>query len=274
VGIWCTEERGSGTLIVAGCDLGIVSAKAAVIQNGQMLAFEILPYKGHPKQAAIEAMDRAFAKAGLSAEKIEYCVATGFGRNAVPCADEVVGDLVCLHRAIREVNTAVRTVIDVGGHSFRAFNIDDNGRVSETAVTDKCAAGTGRFIEIMANALEIPVEELGRVSSGSESPAPITNQCVVLAESEVISLINDGYDRFDIFAGVAASVAARITGLVRRIDVNEEVAFVGGVAKNALVVNELERRLRVKFASLSGLDPQMVGAFGAALLARDGRRGT
>jgi predicted CoA-substrate-specific enzyme activase len=259
-------------VIYAGCDLGIVSAKAAVIDDSDILSLEVLPYKGNPRQAAAEVMDKALARAGVSREQITYCVATGFGKKAVQYAHEVVGDLICQHRAIREINTGVRTVINVGGHSYVAFNIDDNGWVSETAVTDKCAAGTGRFIEIMADALEIPVEEMGRPHPKSGSPVTITNQCVILAESEVISLINDGYDRFDIYAGVAASVAGRIISLVKRVDVIEEVALIGGVAKNALVVAYLERKLGLKFARLDGIDPQVVGALGAALVARDGRQ--
>lgn len=266
--------KGSRNLIYAGCDLGIVSAKAAIVDNSNVLALEVLPYKGHPGRAAFEVMDRALATAALYREQIEYCVATGFGKNAVPYADEVIGDLICHHRAIRQINTNVRTVIDVGGQSFAAFNIANNGLVSETAVTDKCAAGTGRFIDIMADVLEIPFEEMGRPSFVSANPAAITSQCVILAESEVISLINDGYNRFDICAGVAASVSGRIVSLVRRVDVNEEVAFIGGVAKNALVVRDLERKLGLKFANLAGIDPQVVGALGAALVARDERRGS
>ena len=114
-------------MIYAGCDLGIVSAKAAIIDNGNVLACEVLPYKSHPRQAAVEVMDRALAKACLRREQIEYCVATGFGKKAVPYADEVAGDLICNHRAIREINANVRTVINVGGHSYAAFNIDDDG---------------------------------------------------------------------------------------------------------------------------------------------------
>jgi predicted CoA-substrate-specific enzyme activase len=263
----------SESRLYAGCDLGIISAKAAVIDKSGILSSEVLPYKGHPGQAAVEVMDNALVKAGVSREQIEYCVATGFGKKAVPYADEAVGDLICIHRAIREINPCVRTVIDVGGHSFTAFNIDDEGWVSETAITDKCAAGTGRFVEIMADALEIPVEELGSASFSSVKPAPITNQCVILAESEVISLINDGYDKFDIFAGVAASVTARIVGLVKRVDVNREVAFIGGVARNAVVVKNLQRKLRLKFADLAGIDPRVVGALGAALVAKDEGQG-
>ncbi|MCK4964225.1 MAG: 2-hydroxyglutaryl-CoA dehydratase [Dehalococcoidia bacterium] len=258
-------------MIYAGCDLGILTAKVAIIENNDILAYGILPYRNHPKRAAVEVMDRALADAGLSQEQIDCCLSTGFGKKAVPYADGVVPDMVCLHRAVRELNPETRTVIDVGGHSFTAFNIDDNGKISESAITDKCAAGTGKFIEVMAKALEMPVEGLSQASLGSNNPIPMTNQCVILAESEVISHINVGYDRFDIFAGVAAAVAAKIVGLVKRISVDEEVAMVGGVANNGIVVRDFERKLGLKLADLGGVDPQILGAFGAALTAKEGR---
>jgi len=250
--------------------LGILTAKVAVIENNDILAYGILPYRNHPKQAAVEVLNRAVAKAGLSEEQIDCCLSTGFGKKAIPYAYGVVPDMVCLHRAVRELNPTVRTVIDVGGHSFTAFNIDDNGKISESAITDKCAAGTGKFIEVMAKALEMPVEELSRASLSSNNPVAITNQCVILAESEVISHINVGYDRFDIFAGVAAAVASKIVGLVKRINVDEEVAMVGGVAKNGIVVRDFEKKLGLKLANLGGVDPQVLGAFGAALTAKEG----
>ena len=258
-------------MIYAGCDLGILSAKAAIIENNKTLAYEILPYRNHPKQAAVEAMDKALAYIGLSQERIDCCLSTGFGKKTVPYADGVVPDMVCLHKAVRELNPMVRTVIDVGGHSFTAFNIDDNGKVSASAITDKCAAGTGKFIEVMAKALEMPVEGLNQASLGSNNPVLITNQCVILAESEVISHINAGYDRFDIFAGIADAVAAKIVGLVRRISVDEEVAMVGGVAKNGIVVRAFERKLGLKLTNLGGIDPQVIGALGAALMAKERR---
>ncbi|UCC60333.1 MAG: 2-hydroxyglutaryl-CoA dehydratase [Dehalococcoidia bacterium] len=256
-------------MIFAGCDLGILSAKVAVIRGSDILASEILPYKNHPQQAAVEVMDRALAKADISREQIDYCLSTGFGMRAVTYADNIVPPTLCLHRAIRELNPRVRTVIDVGGHSFTAFNIDDNGKVSESAITDKCAAGTGRFIEVMAEALEMSVEELSRVSLTSNSPLRVTGQCVILAESDVISHVHDGNDPVDIFAGIASAVAAKIAGLARRISVNEEVAMTGGVAKNCIVVRDFEKEIGVKLADLDGIDPQLVGAYGAALMARE-----
>ncbi len=158
--------------------------------------------------------------------------------------------------------------MDVGGHTFRAFNTDDNGRMVEIAVTDQCAAGTGKFVDVMADILEQPVEELSQASLSSDNPIPISNTCVIFAESEVISAIHSGHDQLDIFAGIASGVAAKIVGHLTRIAVIKEVAIVGGVAKNSTVVRELEKKLGLKFASL-GVDPQVVGALGAALIAKD-----
>ena len=258
-------------MIYAGCDLGIVSAKAAILNDSDVLAFKILPYANLPRQAAVEVMDQALVKAGVSGDQITCCVATGFGMRAVAFADTVIPDTICLHRAVRELNPRVRTVIDVGGHSFTAFNIGDNGKITESAITDKCAAGTGKFIEVMAKALEMPVDELSEASLGSRNPLLITSQCVILAESDVISYVNDGHNEIDIFAGVASAVAAKIAGLVRRISVKEEVAITGGVAKNTIVVRDFERELGLRIADLGGVDPQLIGAFGAALLARESR---
>jgi predicted CoA-substrate-specific enzyme activase len=255
-------------LIYAGCDLGMISAKVAIIQNSDILASEILPYESHPKQAAEEVMDKALAKVGLSREQINRCISTGFGKDAVSYANGTVPPLVCVHRAIRKLNPNIRTVMDVGGTSFRAFNTDDNGKVVELAVTDTCAVGTGMFLDVIANALEEPVEKLSRAALSSDNPIPISNTCVIFAESEVISSVNAGHDRLDIFAGVASGVAAKIVGHLTRIDVIEEVAMIGGVAKNSLVVRELEEKWGLSFANL-GIDPQVIGALGAALIAKD-----
>ena len=255
-------------MIYAGCDLGMISAKVAIIQDSDILASEVLNYESHPKQAAEEVMDKALAKAGLSREQINRCLSTGFGQNAVSYANGTAPPLVCVHRAIGNLSPNLRTVMDVGGTSFRAFNTDDNGKVAELAVTDTCAVGTGMFLDVIANALEEPVEELSRAALSSDNPIPISNTCVIFAESEVISSVNAGHDRLDIFAGVASGVAAKIVGHLTRIDVIEEVAMIGGVAKNSIVVRELEGKWGLKFANL-GVDPQVVGALGAALIAKD-----
>ena len=257
-------------MIYAGCDLGVAAAKVAIIDDNGNFAFDILSYKSPTPQAAVDVMAKVLAKVGLSDRKIDRCLSTGLGGKAVPYSDGVVPDAICLSRAVRELNPGVRTVINIGGQSTTAFNIDGKGGVVESAITDICVAGMGMFIEVIANALEMPLDELILASLGSKNPLHIASQCVVFAESEVISLINEGRDKFDIFAGVASAVAARIAGLVRRVDVIEEVAMVGGVAKNSIVIRDLEEKLGLRLASLNGVDPQVLGAYGAALVAREG----
>ena len=257
-------------MLYGGCDLGVVSAKAAIIDDNGPLAFEILPYTGFPQEAAAEVMKRALARAGVASGKMDRFLSTGYGGKAVPHSDGVVPDTVCLQRAVRKLNPKVRTVINVGGHSFTVFHIGDTGGLGESAVTDLCTAGTGMLLEAISTALEVPLDDMTRQSSSPGKTLFIDNQCPVFAESEAISLINEGHDKSDVYAGVVFAVATRIAGLARRLGVKEEVAMVGGVAKNRLVMANLERNLRLRFADLGGFDPQTIAAYGAALLAREG----
>ena len=176
--------------------------------------------------------------------------------------------MVCLNRAFRLLNTNVRTVIDAGGQSMRAINFSDNGKVLDSTVNEKCAAGTGRFIEVMSRALELPLEEVSDLILESKDPVTITSQCGVFAESEVITYVNEGRDRADIVSGIARSVAAKVSSLVRRISLEEKVAMVGGVALNAGVRKYVEEELGVELVELE-VDPQLYGALGAALVARE-----
>ena len=257
-------------MLYGGCDLGVVSAKAAVIDDNGPLAFEILPYTGFPQEAAAAVMEKALGRSGLVGRRMDRYVSTGFGGKAVPHSDGVAPDTVCLQRAIRRLNPNVRTVINVGGHSLMAFYVDATGGLGESAVTDLCTAGMGMLLEVISTALEVPLDELLRESGSPGKPLFIDNQCPVFAESEAISLINEGYDRSDVYAGIVSAVANKIAGQARRLGVIPEVAMVGGVAKNRLVMAHLEKNLRLRFADLGGLDPQVIAAYGAALLAREG----
>jgi len=255
-------------LIYAGCDLGTISAKAVIIKNGNILAAEILPYKSLPKQAAHQVMEMAQKKAGLIREDISYCLATGFGKKAVSFADKDIPELVCLSRAIHKLNPEIRTVIDAGGSTIKAFNLDSAGKVTTSATNEKCAAGTGKFMEVMALALEMPIEELSAEALESGQALPITSQCGVFAESEVITHVNEGQDRLDIFAGISLSVASKVAAVTRRISLDQPLAIVGGLAKNPIVLRDLEKELGISFAEYN-LDPRAVSAYGAALLAEE-----
>ena len=255
-------------MIYAGCDLGAVAAKVVIISNGEILAHEILAYKNLPKQAAVSVLESALSKAGLSEEQIECCMATGFGRKTIPYADGNAPEVVCLNRAVQRLNADVRTVIDVGGQSIRAFNINDSGKITDSTANEKCAAGTGKFIEVMAKALELPLDQLGDLPLKAKNPVSITTQCGVFAESEVITYVNEGKDRADIVAGISRSVAGKTASLARRVSLDEQVALVGGVAKNTGVVRYIEEELGLKLATLD-IDPQLVGALGAAIVASE-----
>ncbi len=257
-------------MLYGGCDLGVVSAKAAIIDDNGPLAFEILPYSSFPREAANAVMEKALSRAGFAGGKMDRCVSTGFGGKAVPHSDGVAPDTVCLQRALKRLNPNVRTVINVGGHSFMAFYIDATAGVGETAITDFCTAGMGMLLEAISAALEVPQDELMRESGSPRRPLSIDIQCPVFAESEAISLINEGYDRRDVFAGVVSAVANKIAGQIRRLGVIQEVAMVGGVRKNLPVVASVEKNLNLRFADLGGMDPQVIAAYGAALLAREG----
>jgi len=257
-------------VLYAGCDLGVVSAKAAIIDDNGPLAFEILPYISFPQEAATAVMERALARAGVDRGRITRLLSTGFGGKAVPHSDGVVPDTVCIQRAVRKLNPRARTVINVGGHSFTVFHINDVGGLGESAVTDVCTAGMGMLLDVVSQALEISPDEVSPEVGGSGKPPFIDNQCPIFAESEAISLINEGYDKRDVYAGVATAVAVKIAGLARRLGLWPEVAVVGGVAKNRLVMAILEKNLELRFAELAGFDPQVLAAYGAALLAKEG----
>ena len=258
-------------MIYAGCDLGTAAAKVVIIKDDSILAHKTLPYKNLPKQAAAAVIEKALSEVNLSPEQIDCCIATGFGKKVVPYANGNIPELVCLNRAIRRLNPEVRTVIDVGGQSIRAFNIGANGKLTDSTANEKCAAGTGKFIEVMAKALELPLDELGDLTLQAKAPVSITSQCGVFAESEVITYVNEGKDRADIVAGISRSVAGKTASLVRRISLDEPVTMVGGVAKNTGVVRYIEEELGLKLARLD-FDPQLVGALGAALVASEKSR--
>ena len=258
-------------MILVGCDLGTAAAKAVVMQDDRILAAKTLPYKNLPRQAAAAVLEQALSEAGLAPDDVDSCVATGFGRKAVACATADVPEVMCLSRGIRRLNPSIRTVIDIGGQSIRAFSIGENGKITDSTGNEKCAAGTGKFIEVMAKALELPLEEASELSLTAASPVNITSQCGVFAESEVITYVNDGIDRADILAGINRSVSGKIASLARRISVISPIALVGGVAKNQGVRRYLERELKLEFIPLD-FDPQNVNALGAALVARERKK--
>ncbi|MCK4535117.1 MAG: 2-hydroxyglutaryl-CoA dehydratase, partial [Syntrophobacterales bacterium] len=217
------------------------------------------------RQAGKNVFDDLLRELGMEASSIEKIVSTGYGRNSVEFADKAITEIICHGAGAYYLNPEVRSIIDVGGQDSKVLTIDSDGRVKDFAMNDKCAAGTGRFLEVMARALESDLDDFGVVSLKSDSPSKISSICTVFAESEVVSLISKGESREDIIAGIHESVASRISSLARRVGVKEPVMMTGGVARNIGVVRALEKVLGVSIKVSEFA--QVNGAVGAAVMA-------
>jgi predicted CoA-substrate-specific enzyme activase len=246
-----------------GIDLGSTTVKA-VILNGRVLSSAIRPTGSNPRKAGEAVLEQVLERAPGPVEKV---VATGYGRVSFS-ADEIISEITAHAKGGNLLFPDARTVIDIGGQDSKITRIDDHGRVLDFAMNDRCAAGTGRFIENTAKALEVSLEEFSQRSLASKQPAKINSMCTVFAESEVISQIAQGTSIEDVSAGVHASVARRIKAMVERVGVEDKVIFTGGGARSRAMRNALEEALKVRLVVPD--EPQMVGALGAAAIGRDG----
>ena len=252
-------------MITAGIDIGSITAKAAILEDGRILGSKVVFTGYNARQAGKNVFDDLLRELGMEASSIEKVVSTGYGRNSVECADKAITEIICHGAGAYYLNPEVRSIIDVGGQDSKVLTIDSDGRVKDFAMNDKCAAGTGRFLEVMARALESDLDDFGIVSLESDSPSKISSICTVFAESEVVSLIAKGESRGDIIAGIHESVASRISSLARRVGVKEPVMMTGGVARNIGVVRALEKVLGVSIKVSEFA--QVNGAVGAAVMA-------
>lgn len=257
------------TQYVAGCDVGSTSGKAVVLADGEIVGTAVVPSRVDPQETAREALREARARVrGLSdGDELRYLVGTGYGRAEVPFADENISEITCHAVGAHWCDPALRTLIDVGGQDVKAVGLNADGTVREFAMSDKCAAGTGRFFEAMSRIFQVDLGAFSRLSLHAQRAIPITSQCSVFAESEVIGLISKRHAPADIAAGVQASVARRIFTLARRVGVEPLVTITGGCAKNEGLVQAVSKTLRTEIAGVR-VDPQLVGALGAAVLAR------
>ncbi len=254
-------------MITAGCDIGSLTAKAVILKDGKILAAEVIRAFSHPEQSALDVMKRAVEKAGISMEDIVRCIGTGYGRKHIPFVHSNESEIACHGRgAVWQVPSA-RTVVDIGGQDAKAIRIDEKGNVVRYVYNDKCASGTGRFLEIVADSLEIKLEEMGEIAGRSKEKLTLSNQCVIFAETEIISLVSEGKDIPDIISALHQAVANRAASLARGIVIESDAVMTGGVAKNSGMFAALERALGVKLHAVP--DPQINGALGAALFAMD-----
>lgn len=256
-------------MIVGGCDIGSATGKAVVMKDGEIVSYAIVASTTKPELTARMAMDEAIAKAGLkSIADLAYIVGTGYGRLKVPFANENISEITCHGRGAQWMVPSVRTVVDIGGQDCKVMSLNDKGRVIEFVMNDRCAAGTGRFFEAMARVLGLTLEELSELALRGKNPALITSQCSVFAESEVVTLVNEGMELADIVAGLHNSIAGRLNSMVRKVGLVKDVALTGGCAKNAGLAKALSAQLKVEVIKLPH-DPQITGAIGAALIAAE-----
>ncbi|MBU0595822.1 CoA activase [Candidatus Bipolaricaulota bacterium] len=256
-------------MFYCGCDLGSATGKAVIIDDDGVVSSAIAPSTTDPSNTATLVIETALGEAGLtSVEELECIVGTGYGRRSVPFRARDISEISCHAYGAFWLNPRARTVVDIGGQDCKVISLDGSGRVLEFAMNDKCAAGTGRFFEAMARAMDCTLEELEALSLSSSTPEQITSQCSVFAESEVITLIYNGSDPADIAAGIHDSIAGRLHSMIYKVGTEPEIVLSGGGAISRALARSLEQRLGLEVAALSR-NPQIVGALGAALYARD-----
>lgn len=253
-----------------GCDAGSTYTKCVIIdEHGNIVAKVIRRSRINPVLSAQDALDQAVCQVPElhSAEELAYLVGTGYGRNKVPFADENISEISCHAMGVHVINPQIKAIFDIGGQDVKGIAIDEDGTVLNFAMNDKCAAGTGRFFEAMASAFEMSLDEFSDLSLKAKNTIPITAQCAVFAESEVISLVGEGKPMEEIASGIQLSVAKRCFVMAKKAGVTDAVTLTGGCAKNRGLKKAIEKVLKVKVVELEE-DPQLMGALGAAAFAR------
>jgi benzoyl-CoA reductase subunit D len=255
-------------MITAGIDMGAKTTKVAILRDGQVVARALTSTGFEQQEAAEQALAEALRLAGLARTDIAKIFATGVGRQQASFADGSLTDVAADARGSHLLNPALRTVIDVGAEEGRAFKCTAEGKVSDFAVNEKCAAGAGSFVEAMSRALELPLDKMGEMSLRSKSTVAMNAQCTVFAESEVVSLVHAKTPKEDIVRALHDAIANRIVSMARRVGVQEAVGLIGGVAYNAGFVDALRRCLEVGSVWVPP-QPEYVGAIGAAVAAAE-----
>jgi predicted CoA-substrate-specific enzyme activase len=253
------------TMYFAGIDIGSTMTKI-VIMDDKIRTYIIGPTGAEHRRLANKLMEEALANIGISFDDIMYVIATGYGRINVPFADKQVTEITCHARGVASIFPQARTVIDIGGQDAKGIKIM-NGKVVNFVMNDKCAAGTGRFIEVIAAALGLTLKEMGELSLKAKSKVRISNTCTIFAEYEVVSKIADGIPLEDILAGLHDAIASRVYRMAEKTKIEREVVMTGGVAKNVGMVRAMQDQLG--YPVLIAEEPLLTGAIGAAIIGRE-----
>lgn len=253
--------------MTVGIDVGSTATKAVVFNGAGHRGVEI-PTGWNPKESGEKAFQEVLSREGVPAQRIGMVIGTGYGRVSLPFADRKVTEIACHARGAAFLFPGTRLVIDIGGQDSKVIAVNSDGSVSDFIMNDKCAAGTGRFLQVMTGVLDVTLDELGALASSS-SPAAVSSMCTVFAESEIIGLMARGIEKGAIAAGIVDSIARKVQGLVQRLYVGGEVTFTGGIARNPDIARMVGAKLGIELNVPEA--PQMIGALGAALVGFEAR---
>lgn len=258
-----------GDIISAGVDVGSVSSQAVIMVDGEIYCYSSMRTGSNSPDSANNAIDWALEGTGLTLDKIQYAVGTGYGRVNVPFAKRAITEIACHARGANFIyGPEIRTVLDMGGQDCKVIRCDQRGKVTAFLMNDKCAAGTGRGMEVFADLLQVHINDVGKMSlEVDEEPEPVSSTCVVFAKSEAVGLLRKGWPKEKVLAAYCSAMAHRVVTLLLRLGIEEKFAITGGIAKNIGVVKRLEDELNIK-APEPNIDPQLAGAIGAALFAK------
>jgi predicted CoA-substrate-specific enzyme activase len=255
-------------MITLGVDIGSLTGKALILKDNAILAWDLILTGPDSVETGTAVTGRALAKAALGLQDMDFIVSTGYGRVVIPFANRNISEISCHAKGANWFFPAGRTILDMGGQDCKAIRCDGNGKVTDFAMNDKCAAGAGRSMEIMAKLANVPLGDLGPLSlEAADGGLPISSTCVVFARSEVLAYLRGGAAKSDVLAGACAALCDRVHALLKRVGPEEDFVVSGGIAKNVGVVRRLEEKLGFK-ANIC-FEPQIVGALGAAIFARE-----
>ncbi|GHV83269.1 2-hydroxyglutaryl-CoA dehydratase [Spirochaetia bacterium] len=259
----------STEVITAGVDIGSLSTKTVIFSGNKIAGSSIIQTGINTVENGENGLKTALANANaIKQEDLQFIAATGYGRISAPYAQKTITEITCHARGVHFMHPAARTIIDMGGQDCKAIRLDEDGNVTDFAMNDKCAAGTGRFLEVMANVFKVPLEDLGPLALKATELLSISSTCTVFAESETISLLARGEKPENIILGIHHAIANRINSMFARIGIENDVFFSGGVAKNTGMRNALEEVMHITLAE-PRYDPQLAGALGAAIIAQE-----
>jgi len=262
-------------VITAGVDVGSVGSKAVIMADGEIYAWSVMRTGSNSADSANKALGWAMENTGLTLKDFNYIVGTGYGRVNVPMANRAITEIACHAKGANYIwGQSVRTVLDVGGQDVKAIRCDENGKVVSFLMNDKCAAGTGRGMEVIADLLKIPIEDVGKVSLRvTEEPEPVSSTCVVFAKTEAVGLLRKGWSKEKVLASYIRAMAVRMSELIEKVGCEKDFVITGGQSKNIGLVHRVEnilgvKRLPVPDLNETGRDPASAGAIGAALFAK------